>query len=53
MDVETTDNIIFDDVKLSNKQALKRRTGVHEFPLLLASRDGEAFTLRAALALDR
>ena len=52
MDVETKDTIIFNHKKFTNKQALTQRNGVHEIPLLLASRVGTSFSLPATLFLD-
>ncbi|GAL65606.1 thioredoxin family protein [Jejuia pallidilutea] len=49
MDVETTDTIVFDGLSFTNKQAKTKRNGVHELPLLLASRKNKAFTLPATL----
>ncbi len=53
MDVETTDTIHFDNIEFVNKQALKQRNGVHQLPLLLASRKGIPFSLPATIILDK
>ncbi|GGD18491.1 thioredoxin family protein [Hyunsoonleella pacifica] len=52
MDVESKDTIVFDGVIFTNKQATKKRNGVHELPLLLASRENKAFTLPATLFFE-
>jgi len=52
MNVESLDTIVFDNVTFINKQAKTKRNGIHELPLLLASREGEPFTLPATLLLD-
>ncbi|TBN00228.1 DUF255 domain-containing protein [Hyunsoonleella flava] len=52
MDVETTDTIVFDGVTFTNKQAKTKRNGIHELPLLLASRENKPFTLPATLFFD-
>ncbi len=53
MDVETLDTIVFDGVTFINKQAKTKRNGVHELPLLLASRKNKEFTLPATLIFNR
>ena len=53
MDVELTDTITFDGVKFINKQALTKRNGIHEIPLLLASREGIPFSLPATIILNK
>ena len=53
MDVEFTDTITFDGVKFINKQALTRRNGVHQIPLLLASREGFPFSLPVTIILNK
>ena len=52
MDVETTDTISFGGDNYINKQAGKTRRPTHEIPLLLASREGYAFSLPALVILD-
>ena len=52
MDVETTDTIYFDNIKLENKQALTQRNGVHQLALLLANRKGIPFSLPATIILN-
>jgi thioredoxin-related protein len=53
MDVEQTDTITFESVNFINKQALTQRNGVHEIPLLLASRRGFPFSLPATVILNK
>ncbi len=53
MDVETTDTITFEGVDFINKQALTMRNGIHEIPLLLASREGFSFSLPATVVLNK
>lgn len=53
MDVERTDTIQFDGLSFHNSQALKKRNGVHDLPLLLASRENRPFSLPATLIFDR
>lgn len=53
MDVERTDTISFEGAKFANKQALTKRNGVHEIPLLLASREGIPFSLPATIILNK
>lgn len=53
MNVERTDTIIFDGVKFRNKQALNKRNGIHEIPLLLASRKDTPFSLPATIILNK
>ena len=53
MDVESTDTIYFEGVEFTNKQALTKRNGIHEIPLLLASREGIPFSLPATVLLNK
>ena len=53
MDVKLTDTITFDGVKFINKQTLTKRNGIHEIPLLLASREGIPFSLPATIILNK
>ena len=53
MDVETLDTITFNHKKFMNRQSLTQRNGVHEIPLLLASREGKPFSLPATVILDK
>jgi thioredoxin-related protein len=53
MDVEQTDTITFEGRKFINKQALTKRNGVHEIPLLLASRERFPFSLPATIILTK
>lgn len=52
MDVETRDTITFNHKIFVNRQSLTQRNGVHEIPLLLASREGTSFSLPATVILD-
>lgn len=52
MDVETSETIQFDGTSFENKQAKTQRNGIHELPLLLASRENVPFSLPATLILD-
>ncbi|MGK0322877.1 MAG: thioredoxin-related protein [Psychroserpens sp.] len=52
MDVETLDTIVFDGVTFVNKQAETKRNAVHELPILLATRENEAFSLPVTLFFD-
>lgn len=51
MDVESMDSIWFDNQWFVNEQAKTRRNGVHQLPLLLASRERYPFSLPATLFL--
>jgi thioredoxin-related protein len=53
MDVEQTDTITFEGRKFTNKQALTKHNGVHEMPLLLASRERFPFSLPATIILNK
>lgn len=53
MDVETRDTIYFSGVRYVNREAGNKRNPVHEIPLLLASREGEPFTLPAVVLFDK
>ena len=53
MDVELTDTITFEGRKFTNKQALTKRNGVHEIPLLMASRERFPFSLPATIILTK
>ncbi len=53
MDVERTDSITFEGVLFTNKQELTKRNGIHQIPLLLASRDGFSFSLPATIILNK
>lgn len=52
MNAETTDTIHFDGQEFINKQAVTRRNGVHELPLLLGSRTGKGYSLPITLIFD-
>ena len=53
MDVETEDTIHFDGQKFSNMQSKTKRNGVHQLPLLLASRKNAPFSLPVTLIFDK
>ena len=52
MNVETTDTIHFDGQIFTNKQHLTKRNGVHELPLLLATRPNKPFSLPVTLIFN-
>ncbi len=52
MNVESRDTIIFDGQAYKNTAYGKKRNPVHEIPLLVASREGIAFSLPAIIILD-
>ncbi|MCL6220686.1 thioredoxin family protein [Zunongwangia pacifica] len=52
MNAESTDTITFEGHKFYNQQAESRRNGIHQIPLLLASRENLEFSLPAILILD-
>ncbi|WP_159023731.1 thioredoxin family protein [Formosa sp. L2A11] len=52
MDVETQDSIVLDNTTFTNTQSLTQRNGIHEIPLLLASREGFPFSLPATILLN-
>ncbi|WP_424492382.1 thioredoxin family protein [Salinimicrobium sp. GXAS 041] len=52
MDVESLDTIRFDGRQFFNEQAKTRRNGVHQLPLLLASRKNKKFSVPALILLD-
>lgn len=52
MNVETTDTITFDNIKFINEQSLTQRNGVHQIPLILASRETQPFYLPATILLN-
>lgn len=51
MDVESKDSIWFDNQWFVNEQAKTRRNGIHQLPLLLASRESHPFSLPTTLFL--
>ena len=53
MDVETEDTIHFDGQKFRNIQANTKRNGVHQLPLLLASRKNAFISLPVTLIFDK
>ncbi|MGY0391001.1 thioredoxin family protein [Bizionia sp. KMM 8389] len=53
MNVESRDTITFEGTNFTNKQALTKRNGVHEIPLLLASRNDIPFSLPATIILNK
>ncbi|MDN3595816.1 thioredoxin family protein [Zunongwangia endophytica] len=52
MNAESTDTITFEGQKFYNLQAETQRNGIHQIPLLLASRKNKEFSLPAILILD-
>ncbi|MBT0607250.1 thioredoxin family protein [Aequorivita echinoideorum] len=52
MDAESVEKIVFDGVEFINTEALKKRNGIHQIPLLLASREDQPFVLPATIILD-
>ena len=52
MNAESTDTITFEGQKFYNQQAESIRNGVHQIPILLASRENKEFSLPAILILD-
>ncbi|WBL22473.1 thioredoxin fold domain-containing protein [Zunongwangia sp. HRR-M8] len=52
MNAEITDTITFEGQKFYNQQAETQRNGIHQIPLLLASRKNKAFRLPAIVILD-
>ena len=52
MNAETRDTIHFSGAQYVNREAGNKRNPVHEIPLLLASREGEPFTLPAVVLFD-
>ena len=52
MNVETTDTIHFDGQIFTNKQHLTKRNGVHQLPLLLATRPNKPFSLPVTLIFN-
>lgn len=53
MDVERQDTIYFDGVSFINEQARTQRNGIHQLPLLFASREAKTFSLPATVILDK
>ncbi|WP_028377220.1 thioredoxin family protein [Leeuwenhoekiella sp. MAR_2009_132] len=53
MNVETTDTIHFDGQIFTNKQHLTKRNGVHELPLLQATRPNKPFSLPVTLIFNK
>ncbi|MFC6860585.1 thioredoxin family protein [Zunongwangia atlantica] len=53
MNAESTDTITFEGQKFYNQQAESMRNGIHQIPLLLASREKHEFSLPAILILDK
>ncbi|APG60878.1 thioredoxin family protein [Christiangramia salexigens] len=53
MNAETTEAIEFDGQVFVNKQAENKRNGIHQIPLLIASREDKQFSLPAVLVLDK
>ncbi len=53
MNAESMDTIHFDGQLFYNKQAETKRNGIHQIPLLLASRKNKEFNLPAILVLNK
>ncbi|QLE00954.1 thioredoxin family protein [Galbibacter sp. BG1] len=53
MDAESKERIAFDGKTFSNEQAKTQRNGIHEIPLLLASRNDIPFSLPATVILTK
>lgn len=53
MDAESLDSIEFEGQTFINEQARNNRNGVHQIPLLLASREGRSFTFPVLMVLDK
>ncbi|QDO94463.1 DUF255 domain-containing protein [Formosa sediminum] len=53
MDVESQDSIVFEHTVFTNTQALTKRNGIHDIPLLLASRTEYPFSLPATVILNK
>lgn len=52
MNSESTGTITFEGQKFYNQQAESIRNGIHQIPILLASRENKEFSLPATLILD-
>ena len=52
MNAESTDTITFEGQKFYNQQGENIRNGIHQIPILLASRENKEFSLPAILILD-
>ena len=52
MNTESRDTIAFDGDIFTNKTQTSSRNPIHEIPLLLASREGQPFSLPATIFLD-
>ncbi|SHJ54557.1 thioredoxin family protein [Aquimarina spongiae] len=52
MNAESRDTIAFDGGIFTNKTRTSSRNPIHEIPLLLASREGQPFSLPATIFLD-
>lgn len=53
MNAETMDSIEFEGQTFTNQQAKTKRNGVHQIPLLLASRGNNKLSFPTLLVLDR
>lgn len=53
MNAESLDSIKFEGQTFINEQARNKRNGVHQIPLLLASREGRLFTFPVLMVLDK
>ena len=53
MDAESTENINFEGQTFINDQAKTKRNGIHEIPLLLASRENKPISFPVVMVLDK
>ncbi len=53
MNAESLEKIEFDGQVFINNQARTKRNGIHQIPLLLASRDNESLTFPVLMVLDK
>ena len=52
MNAETTEKIEFEGQVFTNEQAKNKRNGIHQIPLLLASRENKPISFPVVLVLD-
>ncbi|HKJ49377.1 MAG TPA: hypothetical protein VJ973_09825, partial [Christiangramia sp.] len=53
MNAESTENINFEGQTFINDQAKTKRNGIHEIPLLLASRENKPMSFPVVMVLDK
>ncbi|TPN84721.1 thioredoxin family protein [Aquimarina algicola] len=53
MNAETKDTIVFENTAFVNRDHLTSRNSIHDIALLLASRQGQPFSLPATIFLDK